>query len=111
MKRKEGPNAESSKDLHIGVHTGKGKVGSNKPALKRDRPLLVVRVRRELTSRTANKKLHSSHGFTSYHRTPIEITEEFDAFYISGYKSTTALAKKIEPILQSFAELLDPNQR
>ena len=109
MWRKDDPTADSSSDLHIGVHTGIGRDGCNKPALLRDSPLLVVRVSRSLSPKTANQKLRSEHDFPSYQRTSREDTDKFDAFYISGAKSTTTIAKTIEPVLQSFAKRLKAN--
>jgi hypothetical protein len=106
MWRKKDPTSDSANDLHIGIHTGVGKDGCNKPGLVRDAPLLVVRVSRSLSPKTANQTLRSSNVFKSYRRTSREETKRFDAFYIMGSKSTATIAKMIEPMLESFSKRL-----
>ena len=106
MWRKKDPTSDSANDLHIGIHTGVGKDGCNKPGLVRDVPLLVVRVSRDLSPKTANQTMRSSNDFKSYQRTSKENTGRFDAFYIIGPKSTATIAKMIEPILESFSKRL-----
>ena len=100
------PTSDAAYDLHIGIHTGIGKDGCNKPGLLRDAPLLVVRVSRNLSPKTANQTMRSSNDFKSYQRTSKENTGRFDAFYIIGPKSTATIAKMIEPILESFSKRL-----
>ena len=105
--RKDDPASENHpNDLHIGIHTGDGKDGCNKPALLNDSPLLVVRVGRNLSPKTVNRAMRSGNEFKSYHRTSREETEEFDAFYISGPKTTATVAKIIRPLLESFSKRL-----
>ena len=107
MWRKDDPaSVNHANDLHIGIHTGDGKDGCNKPALERDAPLLVVRVSRDLSPKTANQTMRSSNDFKSYQRTSREDTERFDAFYIMGSKSTATIAKIIRPLLESFSKRL-----
>ena len=106
MWRKKDPTSDSANDLHIGIHTGVGKAGCNKPALVRDAPLLVVRVSRDVSPKTANQNLRSSNDFKSYQRTSREDTDRFDAFYIMGSKSTATIAKIIRPLLESFSKRL-----
>ncbi len=107
MWRKDDPAlVKHAKDLHIGIHTANGKAGCNTSGLERDAPLLVVRVSRSLSPKTANQKLRSSYDFDLYHRTSKENVGDFDAFYIKGPKSTAKIAKMIEPLLESFAKRL-----
>ena len=111
LSRRAGPVEEGPGDILIGIHTGDGPDGCISPTLTKQAPLLVVRVKRVLSPKTANANLKKEIISVSFNRrTHREIVDEYDSFYFGGTeyhnRAASTLAKLLEPLLQSFADRL-----